>query len=177
MNDNWIDVDVVHWERVEDDPETLSVKDKSLSHVQLEWRVGSRWMQTPQWCLGSKLLRQAWRNLAEDLLNMGTSTTWNWPLLPPLNPVWCVTSGKIFSNTQLLNLLFDHSNSCGSLSLVSLHEHARPLIIWPTDLSGPMVSLYLFTDAALCTLASHWSLSIPRLLHLQVYLELHAFLT
>lgn len=36
MNDNWIEVDVVDWERVEDDPETLSVKDKSHSHDQLE---------------------------------------------------------------------------------------------------------------------------------------------
>lgn len=36
MNDSWIDVDVIHWERVEDGPETLSVKDRSLSHVQLE---------------------------------------------------------------------------------------------------------------------------------------------
>lgn len=56
VNDDWIDVDVVDWERVEDDPETLSVKDKSLCHVQLEWMVGSRWLQTPQWWLGSKLL-------------------------------------------------------------------------------------------------------------------------
>lgn len=35
MNDNWMDVDVIRWERV-DDPKTLSLKDKSLPHDQLE---------------------------------------------------------------------------------------------------------------------------------------------
>lgn len=29
-------MEVVHWERVEDGPETLSVEDRGLSHVQLE---------------------------------------------------------------------------------------------------------------------------------------------
>lgn len=71
-------------------------------------------------------------------------------------------------------LLFDSS---GSPSSVSLNQHSRSLIIWSPELLSTMVSLNLFTNPTSCTLASYWPLSIARLFHLHVYLELHAFLT